>query len=69
MLTIRNLKKSHGGRLLFEEADMQVNYGERVALAERDVLQPAGLPLTAPAVIGAASAIASALAKCAQTWD
>ena len=32
MLTIRNLKKSHGGRLLFEEADMQVNYGERVAL-------------------------------------
>ena len=32
MLTIRNLKKSHGGRLLFEDADMQVNYGERVAL-------------------------------------
>ena len=32
MLTIRNLKKSHGGRLLFEEADMQVNYGERIAL-------------------------------------
>ncbi|MFZ9921009.1 MAG: hypothetical protein ACO3FQ_07605, partial [Terrimicrobiaceae bacterium] len=27
MLTIRNLKKSHGGRLLFEDADMQVNYG------------------------------------------
>ena len=33
MLTIRNLKKSHGGRLLFESADMQVNYGERIALA------------------------------------
>jgi ATP-binding cassette subfamily F protein 3 len=32
MLTIRNLKKSHGGRLLFESADMQVNYGERIAL-------------------------------------
>ena len=32
MLTIRNLKKSHGGRLLFEGADMQVNYGERIAL-------------------------------------
>ena len=32
MLTIRNLKKSHGGRLLFEDADMQVNYGERIAL-------------------------------------
>jgi ATP-binding cassette subfamily F protein 3 len=32
MLTIRNLKKSHGGRVLFEEAAMQVNYGERVAL-------------------------------------
>ncbi|MFZ4588350.1 MAG: ATP-binding cassette domain-containing protein, partial [Terrimicrobiaceae bacterium] len=32
MLTIRGLKKSHGGRLLFEEADLQVNYGERIAL-------------------------------------
>ena len=32
MLTIRNLKKSHGGRTLFEDAAMQVNYGERVAL-------------------------------------
>mgnify|MGYP001627982520 CR=1 FL=1 len=32
MLTIRNLKKSFGGRTLFEEADMQINYGERVAL-------------------------------------
>ncbi len=32
MLTIRNLKKSHGGRVLFEGADMQVNYGERIAL-------------------------------------
>ena len=32
MLTIRNLKKSYGGQTLFEEADLQVNYGERVAL-------------------------------------
>src|SRR5436190_16873336 len=32
MLTMRNLKKSPGGRVLFEEAAMQVNYGERVAL-------------------------------------
>ncbi len=32
MLTIRNLKKSHGGNVLFENASMQVNYGERVAL-------------------------------------
>ncbi len=32
MLTIRDLKKSHGGRVLFDEAAMQVNYGERVAL-------------------------------------
>ncbi|MEI6714871.1 MAG: ABC-F family ATP-binding cassette domain-containing protein [Verrucomicrobiota bacterium] len=32
MLTIRNLKKSHGGTTLFENASMQVNYGERVAL-------------------------------------
>ncbi len=32
MLTIRNLKKSHGGRVLFEDAAIQVNYGERVAL-------------------------------------
>jgi len=32
MLTIRDLKKSHGGRTLFEDAAMQVNYGERVAL-------------------------------------
>ncbi len=32
MLTIRDLKKSHGGRVLFEKAGMQVNYGERVAL-------------------------------------
>jgi len=32
MLTIRNLKKSQGGRVLFESAAMQVNYGERVAL-------------------------------------
>src|SRR6478672_8545011 len=32
MLTIRNLKKSLGGRVLFEEAAMQINYGERVAL-------------------------------------
>ena len=32
MLTIRDLRKSVGGRLLFEHAAMQVNYGERVAL-------------------------------------
>lgn len=32
MLTIRNLKKSVGGRTLFEKADLQVNYAERVAL-------------------------------------
>ena len=32
MLAIRNLKKSHGGNVLFENASMQINYGERVAL-------------------------------------
>ncbi len=32
MLTIRNIRKSLGGRVLFEGASMQVNYGERVAL-------------------------------------
>lgn len=32
MLTIRKLRKSFGGRILFEDAQMQVNYGERVAL-------------------------------------
>ncbi len=32
MLTIRELKKSLGGRVLFEDAALQVNYGERVAL-------------------------------------
>ncbi len=32
MLTIRNLKKTFGGRTLFEDASMQINYGERVAL-------------------------------------
>jgi len=32
MLTIRDLKKSHSGRVLFEDAAMQINYGERVAL-------------------------------------
>lgn len=32
MLTIRKLKKSFSGRTLFEEASMQVNYSERVAL-------------------------------------
>jgi ATP-binding cassette subfamily F protein 3 len=32
MLSIRKLKKTMSGRTLFEEADMQVNYGERVAL-------------------------------------
>ncbi len=32
MLSIRDLKKTLGGRTLFENASMQVNYGERVAL-------------------------------------
>ncbi len=32
MLTIRDLKMSHGGRTLFEGASLQVNYGDRVAL-------------------------------------
>src|SRR5437870_12922980 len=32
MLTIRNLKMSLGGRTLFENASLQVNYGDRVAL-------------------------------------
>jgi len=32
MLTIKNLRKSMGGRILFEDADMVINWGERVAL-------------------------------------
>ena len=32
MLTIRDLKMSMGGRVLFEDASFSVNYGERVAL-------------------------------------
>jgi ATP-binding cassette subfamily F protein 3 len=32
VLVIRNLTKSLGGRTLFEEADMTINWGERVAL-------------------------------------
>src|SRR5436190_23480704 len=32
MLTIRNLKMTLGGRLLFENASFGVNYGDRVAL-------------------------------------
>ena len=32
MLTIRDLKMSIGGRILFENASVQVNYGDRVAL-------------------------------------
>ena len=32
MLTIRKLKKGYGGETLFEDADLQINYGERVAL-------------------------------------
>jgi ATP-binding cassette subfamily F protein 3 len=32
MLTIRDLKMSMGARVLFENASMQVNYGDRVAL-------------------------------------
>ncbi|MGB0776019.1 MAG: ATP-binding cassette domain-containing protein, partial [Akkermansiaceae bacterium] len=32
MLTIRKLTKTVGGRTLFEDADMTINWGERVAL-------------------------------------
>lgn len=32
MLTIRDLKMTFGGRILFENASFQVNYGDRVAL-------------------------------------
>lgn len=32
MLAVRNLKKSNGGNVLFENASLQINYGERVAL-------------------------------------
>jgi ATP-binding cassette subfamily F protein 3 len=32
MLTIRNLKMTFGGRVLFEDASFAVNYGDRVAL-------------------------------------
>ena len=32
MLTIRKLKKSYGGTTLFEDADLQINYGERAAI-------------------------------------
>jgi ATP-binding cassette subfamily F protein 3 len=32
MLTIRDLKMTFGGRLLFEDASFSVNYGDRVAL-------------------------------------
>ncbi|HEX8279884.1 MAG TPA: ATP-binding cassette domain-containing protein, partial [Chthoniobacterales bacterium] len=32
MLTIRDLRKTIGGRTLFENASLTVNYGERVAL-------------------------------------
>lgn len=32
MLTIKKLRKSMGGRILFEDADMVINWGERVAL-------------------------------------
>ncbi len=32
MLTIRDIKKTVGGRTLFENASLQVNYGDRVAL-------------------------------------
>ena len=32
MLTIRDLKMSVGGRTLFEQASLNVNYGDRVAL-------------------------------------
>ena len=32
MLTIKKLRKAMGGRTLFEDADMVINWGERVAL-------------------------------------
>ena len=32
MLTIRDLKVTLGGRTLFEDATLQVNYGDHVAL-------------------------------------
>ena len=32
MLTIRDLKKTYGGRVLFEKAALQINYGDRVSL-------------------------------------
>jgi len=32
MLSIRDLRKGFGGRVLFEDASLQVNYGDRVAL-------------------------------------
>ena len=32
MLTIKKMTKALGGRVLFEEADMTINWGERVAL-------------------------------------
>ena len=32
MLTIRELKMTLGGRVLFEDASFNVNYGDRVAL-------------------------------------
>ena len=32
MLSIRKLTKSVGGRMLFEDADLQINYGDRIAL-------------------------------------
>ena len=32
MLTIRNLTMAYGGRTLFEEADLTINWGERIAL-------------------------------------
>jgi ATP-binding cassette subfamily F protein 3 len=32
MLTIRNLTMNYGGRTLFEEADLTINWGERIAL-------------------------------------
>jgi ATPase subunit of ABC transporter with duplicated ATPase domains len=36
MLTIRNLRKTVGGRTLFENATMQVNYSERIALTPQE---------------------------------
>ncbi|HEY5741592.1 MAG TPA: ATP-binding cassette domain-containing protein, partial [Terrimicrobiaceae bacterium] len=32
MLTVSQISKSHGGRVLFEEASLQINPGDRIGL-------------------------------------